>query len=131
MRTIRTLLTATLIFSMALTPELFAQERHAVNPSVLARTIADQVAQQDAERAAIHEAFNRPEVREIAARSGVNVERMDASIDTLTGTQLTQAATAAQEVNQSLVGGASVVVISTTTILIVLLVVLLIVVAAN
>jgi len=131
MRTIRTLLTATLIFSLAFTPQLFAQERHAVNPSVLAQTIADQVAKQDAERAAIHEALNRPEVRQVAAMSGVNIERMDASIDTLTGSQLTQAATAAQEVTQSLVGGASVVVVSTTTILIVLLLVLLIVVAAN
>lgn len=129
MRTMRTLLTATLIFSLTLTPSAFAQERHAVNPSVLAQTVTDQVAQQDADRAAIHEALNRPEVRDIAAKSGVDIDRVQATVDTLSGSQLAQAATAAQQVNQSLVGGASVVVISTTTLLLVLLIVLVIVAA--
>lgn len=129
MRTMRTLLTATLIFTLVITPSAFAQERHAVNPSVLAQTVTDQVAQQDADRATIHEALNRPEVREIAAKSGFDLERMQASINTLSGNQLSQAATAAQEVNQSLVGGASVIVVSTTTVIIVLLIVLVIVAA--
>ena len=129
MRTMRTLLTATLIFTLVITPSAFAQERHAVNPSVLTQTVTDQVAQQDADRATIHEALNRPEVREIAAKSGFDLERMQASINTLSGNQLSQAATAAQEVNQSLVGGASVIVVSTTTVIIVLLIVLVIVAA--
>lgn len=129
MRTMRTLLTATLIVMLALSPSAFAQERHAVNPSVLAQTVTDHVATQDAERAAIHEALSRPEVRDIAAKSGVDLDRVQASVDTLSGIQLSQAASAAQQVNQSLVGGASVVVISTTTLLLVLLIVLIVVAA--
>lgn len=131
MRTIRTVLVATLVSMLAVTPSLFAQERHAVNRSALAQAVTDQVARQDADRAAIHDALNRPEVREIAAKSGVNLDRMQASIDTLSGPQLSQVASAAQQVNQAFVGGASTVVISTTTIIIALLVVIIIVVAAN
>lgn len=131
MRTIRALLVTVLMSTLALSPTLFAQERHAVNPSVLSQTVAQQVAQQDADRAAIHEALNRPEVRDVAAKSGIDLGRMQASVDTLNGSQLAQVASAAQQVNQALVGGASTVVISTTTIIIALLVVILIVVAAN
>ena len=131
MKTFRTVLVATLMFTLALAPTAFAQERHAVSPSALAQTVTAQVAQQDSDRAAIHEALNRPEVREVAAKSGIDLDRMNASVDTLGGSALSQVASAATQVNQSLVGGASTVVISTTTIIIALLVVILIVVAAN
>jgi len=128
-RTFRTVLVATLMFTLALTPAAFAQERHAVSPSALAQTVTAQVAQQDSDRAAIHEALNRPDVRAVAAKSGINLDRINASVDTLGGSALSQVASAASQVNQSLVGGASTVVISTTTIIIALLVVILIVVA--
>jgi hypothetical protein len=98
---------------------------------VLSQTVTTQVAQQDADRAAIHEALNRPEVRDVAAKSGIDLDRVNASVDTLSGTALSQVAAAAQQVNHSLVGGASTVVISTTTIIIALLVVILIVVAVD
>jgi hypothetical protein len=129
MRMFRTLLVAPLVFMLALSSSAFAQERHAVNPSVLAQTVTAQVAQQDADRAAIHEALTRPEVRDVAATSGIDLDRLTASIDTLSGNALSRAAAAAQQVNQSLVGGDSTIVISTTTIIIALLIVILIVVA--
>ena len=131
MRTFRTLLVAMLVFTLALSSAAFAQDRHAVDPSVLSQTVTTQVAQQDADRAAIHEALNRPEVRDVAAKSGIDLDRVNASVDTLSGTALSQVAAAAQQVNHSLVGGASTVVISTTTIIIALLVVILIVVAVD
>ena len=131
MRTFRTMLVALLVFTLAVSTSAFAQERHAVNPSVLSQTVAAQVAQQDADRAAIHAALDRPEVRDVAAKSGIDLDRVNASIDTLSGSSLAQVAAAAQQVNQTLVGGASTVVISTTTIIIALLIVILIVVAAN
>ncbi len=131
MRTFRTVLVALLMFPLAFTPTAFAQERHAVSPTALAQTVTAQVAQQDSHRAAIHEALNRPEVRDVAAKSGLNLDRMNASIDTLSGPALSQVASAATQVNQALVGGASTIVISTTTIIIALLVILLIVVAAD
>jgi hypothetical protein len=129
MRLFRPLLTAPLVFMLALSSSAFAQERHAVNPSVLSQTVIEQVAQQDADRAAIHETLTRPEVRDIAAGSGIDLDRLTASVDTLSGSSLSRAAAAAQQVNQSLVGGASTIVISTTTIIIALLIVILIVVA--
>lgn len=131
MRTFRTVLVALLMFTLALTPTASAQERHAVSPSALAQTLAAQVAQQDSDRAAIHEALNRPDVRAVAARSGLDLDRMHASVDTLGGSALSQVASAATPDNQALVGGASTVVISTTTVIIALLLIILIVVAAN
>lgn len=131
MRTFRTVLVALLMFTLALTPAAFAQERHAVSPSALARTVTAQVAQQDSDRAAIHAALDHPEVRAVAAKSGLDLDRMNASIDALGGPALSQVASAASQVNQALVGGASTVVISTSTIIIALLVIILIVVAAN
>jgi hypothetical protein len=120
-----------LAFIMSLSAPAFAQERHIVSKSVLSQTVAAQLAQQDADRAAIHEALHQPEVREVAEKSGIDLDRINASVDTLGGNALADVAAAAQRVNQTLVGGASTVVISTTTIIIALLVVILIVVAVK
>jgi hypothetical protein len=127
----RQLLVALLVFSLALSSSAFAQERHAVDPSVLSQTVAGRVASQDASRAAIHDVLNRPEVRSVAEQSGYDLDRINASVDTLNGASLDQVAAVAQQVNQSLVGGASTVVISTTTIIIALLILILIIVAVN
>lgn len=131
MRMVRQMLVALLVFTLALSAQAFAQERHVVNPSVLAQTVAGQVASQDASRAAIHDVLNRAEVRDVAAKSGFDLTRINASIDTLSGSALDQVAAAAQQVNQSFVGGASTIVISTTTIIIALLILILIIVAVN
>lgn len=131
MRTIRTMVVTVLVSLLALSPSAFAQERHAVSPSALSQAVAQAVSQQDADRATIKEALQRPEVREVAGRAGFDLDRMQASVDTMNGTALTQAAAAATQVNQALVGGASTVVISTTTIIVALLIVILIVVAVD
>jgi hypothetical protein len=131
MRTVRRVFVGLLMFVLALSTSAFAQERHAVTPADLANVVSQQVDQQDAHRAAIHEALSRPEVREMAAKAGIDLDRFDASVNTLSGDSLDRVASAAQQVNQSLVGGASTVVISTTTIIIALLVVILIIIAVN
>lgn len=131
MRTLRSLIAVPLTFVLAAPPLAAAQDRHAVDPSVLSQTVTEQVAKQDADRAAIREALNRPEVRELAARSGIDLDRVQASVDTLNAGALSQVAAAAQQVNQALVGGASTVIISTTTLIIALLIVILIVLIAD
>jgi hypothetical protein len=131
MRTVRQLLIAPLIVILGFTSTAFAQQRHAVDPAALAATVSQHAAQQDADRAAIREALARSAVRDVAAKAGMDVERLAAAVDTLSGTQLQQAADAARQVNETLVGGASTIVISTTTIIIILLVLLLIVVAVD
>jgi hypothetical protein len=129
MRTIQTLLAAPLLLVLGLSPSAFAQERHAVAPADIARAVTQHVAEQDADRAAIQEALTRPEVRAIAARTGVDIDRLAASVDSLDPDAVARAAASAREVNTALVGGASTVTISTTTIIIVLLIVILILVA--
>ena len=114
---------------LALSGSVRAQERHAVDPAALANSVTQHVAEQEADRAAIHEALARPEVREMAGRAGLDLDRVDRSVDTLGGASLDRMASAARDVNQALVGGASTVVISTTTIIIALLVVIIIILA--
>src|SRR5688572_33333470 len=96
MRLLRTLIVAPLMFVLALSTSAFAQERHAVAPDALAAAVTEHVAQQDVDRAAIHEALARPEVRQIAETAGIDLERVNKSVDTLTGTSLTRAASAAR-----------------------------------
>ena len=129
MRTIRQLLVFPLmLLTMAASPAI-ADAQQLVPPVQLTATVIDRVAHQDASRAAIREALARPEVRSVASSMHLDLARAAAAIDTMTGTDLEQAANAARTVNQQLVGGASTVVISTTTIIIILLVVILLIIA--
>jgi hypothetical protein len=131
MRTITTLLSAALIVIPEFATPVRAQDRHAVPPSALAAAVTDHAAAQDADRDAIREALTRPEVRAVAERTGIDIDRAAASIDKLDAPTLARAAESARQVNNSLVGGASTVTISTTTIIIVLLLIILILVAAH
>jgi hypothetical protein len=131
MRRITTLLTALLMLSLGLSTSARAQERHAIPPSALAAAVIDHAASVDADRDAIREALKRPQVRSVAEKIGVDIERAETSIDSLDPSTVARAAESARQVNESLVGGASTITISTTTIIIVLLLVLLIIVAAK
>ena len=129
MESLRKFLVSPLVLLLIVSSSAFAGQQHAVDPGVLASTVGQHAAQQDADRAAVHEALARPEVREVAAKIGMDLDRVGQAVDTLGAPDLARAAAAARDVNQQLVGGASTVVISTTTIIIVLLVIILLVVA--
>jgi hypothetical protein len=129
MRTVRLIFVLPVILMTASGSAFAADRQHVVNPSQLAATVADRVAAQDADRAAVREALARSEVREVAASMGVDPNRLTAVAETLGGVDLAQAASAARQINDQLVGGASTIVISTTTIIVVLLVVILLIVA--
>jgi hypothetical protein len=131
MRTITTLLAAPLMLVLGLSTPARAQDRHAVPPSALAAAVTDHAATLDADRDAIQEALNRPEVRAVAQRTGIDIDRAAASIENLDASTLARAAESAREVNQAIVGGASTITISTTAIIIGLLLIILIVVAAD
>ena len=85
MRTLRQALVGSFVMVLALSASALAQERHAVDPAALADSVAAHVAEQDASRAAIHEALARPEVREMAERAGIDLGRADQTVDTLSG----------------------------------------------
>jgi len=129
MQTFRQVLVVLLTVCLVVSVPAFAQERHAIDRSVLAAAVDRHVAQQDADRTAIREALARPEVQQVAQQIGIDLSRVNASVATLAGADLERTATAARQVNEALAGGASTVVISTTTIIIALLVVILLIVA--
>jgi hypothetical protein len=131
MQTVRKLIVSLLAVLMVAPSSAFADERHVVDQSTIVATIAQHVAEQDTNRAAIQEALARPEVEEMAGRVGLDISRATAAVDTMTGADLERAAAAARQVNRQLIGGASTVVISTTTIIIVLLVIILVVVVTR
>ena len=123
------LLTLLLIVLVAIPSGALAQDRHVISPSAIASAVVEHIAEEQVDRAAIHDALGQPEVREVAARTGIDAERLDALAGTLSGSDLKAVADGARAVNESLVGGASTVTISTTTIIIGLLVLILLIVA--
>jgi len=125
MRYARQFLAFTLVFVLAASSG-FAADEHVVSPQQIAATVGGQVARQDADRAAIREALARQEVRDTARALSIDMDRVTAAADTLSGVDLATASNAARRVNQQLVGGD---VANTTVIIVVLLVAVLLVVA--
>ena len=131
MKTVRKLLVFPLVCLTIAAGSAFANQQHVIDPSQLSAAMADRVATDDANRAAVHEALARAEVHGVAATVGVDLDRLNAAVDTMAGTDLERAASTARQVNEQLVGGASSVTLSTTTIIIILLAIILIVVIAK
>jgi hypothetical protein len=131
MTTARKLVLFSLAFLTAAAAPALAGQQHIVNPGQVTQAMTQKLAAADADRATVREALARPEVHNVATTMGVDLERLGAAVDTMSGADLEQAASAARQVNQQLVGGASSVVLSTTTIIIILLAVILIVVIAK
>lgn len=124
----RTLAVCLAVLFMA--PNLGAQS-HVINKSALDKALQQRVMQEQSDREAIVALLHRSEVREVATRAGLSLDKAEAAVSTLKGEQLSQVASQARQVQNDLAGGASTVVISTTTIIIVLLIVILIVAIAD
>ncbi len=115
---------------MLCAPAAWAQQTHVINKSALDQAVQQRVSQDQADREAIRSFLQNPQVRSVAAKAGLSVEKAEAAVSTLQGDELRQAAGQARAVNHDLAGGATVV-ITTTTIILILLVVILIVVLAS
>ena len=131
MRLLRKCLVGFLVLLTASSSSAYAQNRHVVRSAAITAAVDAHVASQNADRAAIREALERPEIRDLATRVGIDLDGVTASIGTLSGADLENAASAARQVNEELVGGASSVTLSTTTIIIILLALILIIVAVK
>ena len=129
MRIVRQLLALLLIVLTIPAGSAFADPQHIVDPSQLATAVAQRVATQDADRAAVRDMLARREVRDLVTELGLDMTRMTAAVDALSGADLERAAANARLVDQQLVGGASTITLSTTTIIIILLVLILLIVA--
>ncbi len=104
-------------------------QSHVINRSALDQAVQQRVSQEQADREAIVTLLHRADVREVAARAGLSLDKAEAGVSTLTGHDLSQVASQARQVQNDLAGGASTIVISTTTIIIVLLIVLIVALA--
>ena len=93
--------------------------------------LAEQVRADAANRQIVQDVLSRSEVREVAAKAGLDLKRAQLAVSTLDGAELQEIAAHARQVDASLAGGASTIVISTTTIIIILLVVILLIVAID
>ena len=106
-------------------------QSNVIGKSALDKAVQERVATDQADRDAIQSLLRRAEVREVAGKAGLSLEKASAAVTTLDGRELAQLAAQARLVENDLAGGASTVVISTTTIIIVLLLILIIVAVAD
>jgi hypothetical protein len=111
-------------------PTVSAQE-HVISRSALDKAVQERVSQELADREAILSLLQRSEVRDIAAKAGLSLDKAQTAVSTLQGKDLQQVAQQARQVENDLAGGSTTVVISTTTIILVLLIVILILVIAK
>lgn len=127
-RTVALILAVLVVVSGA--PAARAQQ-HVAGKSALEQAIQERVAEQQADRDAIRSLLRRPEVKQIAAKAGLSLEKAEAAVATIPAEDLRQLADQARQADNDLAGGASTIVISTTTIIIVLLIIILIVLIAD
>ena len=121
---------AVILAALLVAPAAQAQT-HVVGKKALTQAVQERVSQDQADRDAILALLARTEVRQIAERAGLSLEKAQAAVSTLQGQDLKDIASQARQVNNDLAGGASNIVISTTTIIIVLLIIILIVLIAD
>lgn len=123
--------TLAILLAVLVTAPAASAQTHVINKSALDKAVQARVAQDQADREAIASLLARPEVREVASKTGLSLEKASAAVSTLQGSDLRDVASQARQVNNDLAGGASTIVISTTTIIIVLLLIILIVAIAD
>jgi hypothetical protein len=104
---------------------------HVIGKSALDNAVQERVSREQGDREAILSLLQRAEVRDIASKAGLSLDKAQAAVSTLQGTDLAQAAAQARQVQNDLAGGASTIVISTTTIILVLLLVIIIILAVD
>lgn len=114
---------------MLAAPAASAQQTNVIGKNALEQAVQARVSQDQADRDTITSLLRRAEVREIAAKAGLSVEKAQAAVSTLEGDELRQLASQAQQAQDNLAGGATVVITATTIILILLVIIILVLVA--
>jgi hypothetical protein len=120
-----------IVLAVLMSAPLAQAQTHVVGKSALEKAVQQRVIQEQSDRDAIVALLHRPEVRQVAAKAGLSIDRAETAVSTLQGDDLRQIASQARQVQNDLAGGASTIVISTTTIIIVLLLIILIVLVAD
>ena len=105
------------------------QQTHVADRATLDQAVAAAAARAEADRATVRRVLARQEVKDVAAKLGVDLTRADSAVRLLDGAELAQAAQYASQIEQDLAGGATTVVITATTIIIILIVIVIILLA--
>ncbi len=127
MKTVRRSL-AVFLAVLLVAPIAGAQD-HVIGKSALDNAVQERVNREQADREAILSLLQRAEVREIAGKAGLSLDKAPAAVSTLQGAELAQAAAQARQVQNDLAGGASVMVTTTTIIIILILIIVIIAIA--
>ena len=98
---------------------------HVVDATDIQARIDQQMDREDADREAIQKMLQRPEVRDIAGRAGLDMKQAGAAAAVLSGAELKDLAAQASEIDAGLSGGSNVV-LSTTAIIIILLIIIIV-----
>jgi hypothetical protein len=126
---IRTLLfTGLALFAFVTAPSVSAGEKSVVSGRAMDAAVVSGSQLEDNDRAAVAGVLQKDAVRDQAERMGLDPSRLEAMVATLSGSELTQVAQAAANVDAALAGGDSIV-IGYTALIIILLVLIIILVA--
>jgi hypothetical protein len=123
---IRNIVVASVLCSLVFATSAMAQQ-HIAAPSLMRQAVADQAVTDQQNRAAVLGVLHQPQVRDLAAKLGLNLTTAENAVSTLSSTDLAKAADQARTANTQLAGGSNVVIISTTTLLLILIIIILIV----
>ena len=116
------------LFAAVTAPSSSAGEKSVVSTRTMDAAVVSESHAGDNDRAAVAGVLRKDAVRGQAERMGLDPSRLEAMVATLSGSELSQVAQAAANVDEALAGGDTVV-IGATTLIIVLLIILVILVA--
>jgi hypothetical protein len=119
-------LAATLLIPGLAAGRGFAEPAHVVTGPEIQARIDQKIQSEAADRQAIRDLLARPEVRRVAGSAGLNLQRADAAIGTLSGSELSRLAAQARQANSEIGGRRTVTMTWTTVIIVVVALVVLI-----
>lgn len=126
MRILNRCVAGCLVGAMCYTSPAVAQQVRTVDSQTLGAALEAHADGERAQRETLQRVLGRDDVRDVAARLGLDMAQATAAAATMSGPDLATAAQQAAAVESAaLAGGASTVVISTTTLLLVIIIVIL------
>jgi hypothetical protein len=120
-----------IVLSLTLVAPGWAQQQRLVDQGTLDRALAERIESARADRQAILQLLERPDVRRLADRAGLTQEQARVAVGMLDGRQLSEIATQARVADAALAGAGGNIVISATTLIIILLLIILVVLIAR
>lgn len=128
MRTFVLIAVLTLVFVVHAAPS-GAQTSHSATQSAIDAALQQKVSSEAADRETVLRLLDRPDVQAVAGEAGLDLRTAKDAVGTLQGTDLTEIAARAAQVEQALAGGQSRITISTTFLIIALLLLIVLILA--